>query len=734
MAEGGTGSEHEAGPRRRAGGLTFRVNIATVFTALVLAICGTIIAYTYDRNSDAVLDLARSFIETAGDAAIRHTGDMLQPVGSAVSTVAALGASQPELARSEQVFPTLLAVLREHPQLQSVYYAFEDGGRFLQAFAVPPGIRRYGPNNTPMHPDVAYALRVLDWSGEAPTDHWRYLAADGTDLGAEEAAEISYDARKRDWYRAMRDQVAAGSTGRMWTDVVVFTSSSLPGVAPVSPMVAADGRFLGAAAANITLESLSEFLRSLVAGTSGVAFILDAEDRLIAFPDAARTVRQSGGSVELVPGDQLAEPWIAEAVRRHRGTTGRSHYAYAVDGCDYLATFIPFQADLGRGWVMAVVVPADDFVGGLQRTTREIIALSVAVALVGMVLIGLFSQWISRPLRQMVAEFDRITAFDLNGDADLRSNVREINALAGSLRTLKTALQTFGRYVPKELVRDLIASGQPITLGGQSRHVTILFSDIAGFTQLSERMPTRELMLLVSDHLDAVARAVLETHGTIDKYIGDSVMAFWGAPVPAEDHAANACLAALLARVRLDEVNRRAREAGWPELTTRMGLHTDAVMVGNIGSMERMSYTVMGDGANVAARLEGANRAYGTRIIASQAVFRDAGERFLFRPLDLVAVKGRRAPVGLYELMGARTDAVPGIMATAEQRELAALTERAYYAYMEHDWAAAEAAYGDIAARFPDDPLPALFLPRIAAWKTSPPPDGWTGVHELTTK
>lgn len=717
----------------RTGGLTFRVNIATVFTALVLAICGTIIAYTYERNSDAVLDQARSVIESAGDSAIRHTGDMLQPLGSAVSTLSALGVADPELARSEAVFPILLRVLREHPQLQSVYFAFEDG-RFLQAFAVPAGVRRYGPNDTPMHPDVAFALRVLDRSGAAPVDRWRYLAADGTELLAEEAREVTYDARARDWYKAVKGRAEAGDASVMWTDVVVFTSSRLPGVAPAVPMVDGDGRFLGAAAANITLESLSGFLRTLVPQTSGAAFVLDADDRLIAFPDAARTVRQLGTTVELVPADQLEEVWIADAVRRHQGEVGRSHYAYTSGGRQYLASFLPFPDGLGGGWTMAVVVPADDFVGSLKDTTREIIVLGVAVTLAGMVLIGLFSQWISRPLRQMVTEFDRITRFDMDAAPVLHSNVREINALAGSLVTLRTALQTFGRYVPKELVRDLIASGQPIALGGQSRHVTILFSDIAGFTQLSERLPTRELMLLVSDHLDAVARAVLETHGTIDKYIGDSVMAFWGAPVPDDDHAANACLAALLAQVRLAEVNRRAAAEGRPVLQTRIGLHADAVMVGNIGSMERMSYTVMGDGANVAARLEGANKVYGTGILASHAVFRDAGQRFLFRPLDLVAVKGRREPVRIYELMGTSGGLRPDVAATPEQHALAALTETGFYAYMERQWDAAEAAYREIADRFPADPLPAMFLTRIALWRDTPPPEGWTGVHELTAK
>ncbi|SOD99956.1 adenylate/guanylate cyclase domain-containing protein [Caenispirillum bisanense] len=717
----------------RTGGLTFRVNIATVFTALVLCICGTIIAYTYDRHSDAVLDQAGTVIESAADAAIRHTGGMLQPLGSAVSALAALGAADPELARDPAVFPVLLRVLREHPQLQSVYFAFEDG-RFLQAFAVPPDVRRYGPNDTPTHPEVAYAVRVLDRGGAAPVDRWSYLTADGTELLAEDAREVTYDARNRDWYKAVKARAEAGDDGVMWTDVVIFTSSRLPGVAPAVPMVDDEGRFLGAAAANITLESLSGFLQTLVPQSSGAAFVLDGDQRLIAFPDASRTVRQLGTTVELVPADQLEEVWLAEAVRHHQGETGRGRYEFTLGGSHYMAAFLPFPEGVGGEWTMAVVVPTDDFVGSLKDTTREIIILSVAVTLIGMVLIGLFSQWISRPLRQMVAEFDRIIRFDMDNGRVLRSNVQEINQLAGALVTLRTALQIFGRYVPKELVRDLIASGQPIALGGQSRHVTILFSDIAGFTQLSERMPTRELMLLVSDHLAAVAQAVLETEGTIDKYIGDSVMAFWGAPVPDDDHAANACLAALLAQARLAEVNRRAAEEGRPVLQTRIGLHADSVMVGNIGSMERMSYTVMGDGANVAARLEGANKVYGTGILASHAVFRDAGERFLFRPLDLVAVKGRREPVRIYELMGAHDPRRPDVAATAEQRALAALTEAGFYAYMERQWDAAEAAYREIEARFPTDPLPAMFLTRIALWRTTPPPEGWTGVHELTTK
>jgi adenylate cyclase len=206
--------------------------------------------------------------------------------------------------------------------------------------------------------------------------------------------------------------------------------------------------------------------------------------------------------------------------------------------------------------------------------------------------------------------------------------------------------------VPVDLVRGLLKSEQKLELGGHSRFLTIMFCDLEGFSTLSENSPSQTLLLRVSRYLEVATRSINEEMGTVDKFIGDGVMAFWGAPNTLEDHAFRACAAALKIQARMDLINQEWKDQGLPPLKVRIGIHSDVVLVGNIGSHERMSYTVMGDGVNVAARLEGVNKDLGTRICVSKAVVREAGERLNLRKLEDVTVKGRKSIVEVYELLG----------------------------------------------------------------------------------
>ena len=225
--------------------------------------------------------------------------------------------------------------------------------------------------------------------------------------------------------------------------------------------------------------------------------------------------------------------------------------------------------------------------------------------------------------------------------------------LSRAIETLDVAVKAFACFVPVDLVRQLLQSEQKLELGGQSRFLTIFFSDVEGFSTMAENMPSRDLLARMSTLLELVSKAVHEEFGTIDKFVGDGVMAFWGAPGSARRPR--------LARMRrgaADPAGARRPErssgsdAGAPQMRVRIGIHSDAVLVGNVGSQERMSYTVIGDGVNIAARLEGINKTYGTLTCISHDTFREAGDRLCVRPIDEVAVKGRRARIAIYELLG----------------------------------------------------------------------------------
>jgi len=222
-------------------------------------------------------------------------------------------------------------------------------------------------------------------------------------------------------------------------------------------------------------------------------------------------------------------------------------------------------------------------------------------------------------------------------------------------RDKKAIRDTFGKYLSPKVVDQLVEN--PPELGGVDKNLTVLFSDIRSFTTLSESMSPQELVNHLNTYLTAMTDVILEYGGYLDKYVGDEVMCFWGAPLPQEDHAILACKCALRQMERLRELN-----AGWPEavrINIGIGLNSGIMTVGNMGSPTRMNYTLMGDNVNLGARLEGTNKEYGTNIIISEFTYGLVKDKFLCRELDNIRVKGKNKPVIIYELVDCLEDMSP---------------------------------------------------------------------------
>jgi adenylate cyclase len=217
----------------------------------------------------------------------------------------------------------------------------------------------------------------------------------------------------------------------------------------------------------------------------------------------------------------------------------------------------------------------------------------------------------------------------------------------------KRAIQRmFSNYVSKSIVDELIKDPKKLELGGEDKEITVLFSDIRGFTTLSEKLTPQELVAHLNEYLSAMTDIIFQYEGTLDKYVGDEIMAFWNAPVEQKDHAEMACRAALDMMNKLHELN-----SSWPErkrLNIGIGLNTGIMVVGNMGSKNRMDYTLMGDNVNLGARLEGTNKFYGTNIIISAFTYEIVKHRFVCRELDTIRVKGKQKPVKIYELLDLR--------------------------------------------------------------------------------
>jgi adenylate cyclase len=284
----------------------------------------------------------------------------------------------------------------------------------------------------------------------------------------------------------------------------------------------------------------------------------------------------------------------------------------------------------------------------------------------------------------------------------------------------------FGQYVPPELVAEMDEGGREVSLAGESKVMSVLFSDVRGFTTLSERLDARELTQLMNELLTPITRVIHEHRGTIDKYMGDAVMAFWGAPLEDPQHARNAVLAGIEMIATVERLGTQFAARGWPPLHIGVGVATGKMNVGNMGSEFRMAYTVLGDTVNLGSRLEGLTKQYGVDMIVSAATVAAVAD-VRFRPLDLVRVKGKREPVAIYEPLGRKAEL--GTQVEDEVRSFeAALTH-----YREQRWDDAEALLRTLAARSQRD-LYEIYLRRIREFRATPPGPDWDGVFAHETK
>ncbi len=294
-------------------------------------------------------------------------------------------------------------------------------------------------------------------------------------------------------------------------------------------------------------------------------------------------------------------------------------------------------------------------------------------------------------------------------------------------RTKRQITGLFGQYVPGELVEEMAEHPESVSMEGDSREMTILFSDVRGFTTISEGLDPKELTLLMNEFLTPLSRVIYRHRGTIDKYMGDCIMAFWGAPLPDADHAKHAILAGIEMQATLKALQPQFKARGWPEIHIGVGINTGRVSVGNMGSEVRVAYTVMGDAVNLASRLEGITKQYGVGIIVGENT-RNTVTDFLYRELDHVRVKGKDKPVAIYEPIGLNGEVDKAL------RDEVELFHEVRRLYRKQDWDLAELQLLNLQRMSPDTALYRIYAERVTYFRNNPPADDWDGVFVFQTK
>ncbi len=622
--------------------------------------------------------------------------------------------------RFRELASQMVELIKGNPEFSSMSIVLESTGEYVQV------VQRQDGNIS------ADIITLQDGGGRARRRYARF------------GGRLILSAFEADWPRDPREDegytLAAESREQSWTSTRVIRTPGLPetpGVTCATPITDVRGRFVGVASVDFTLTGLSRYLQTIRVGVTGYAFLAEMRvggvARIIAHPDPNRLLVSEGGSVQLKTAAELGDQKVLLLLDHIQGLdevpagpSGR--IKMKVGGRSYLAGFNRLGGDGRPDWVLGIVVPPEDFMGDLGKDRTVLAVFAIIALLAGIYVSLLLAHKIAAPVQAIVEETERIRALNFKPRPLPSSQIVELDSLGDAMEQLKTNLRSFEKLVPAEYARHLVATGQEAVLGGERRHLTISFADLVGFTRLSETMPAEELLGVLSEYLELLSREVMEHEGTVDKFNGDDVMAFWGAPNEVENPALCACVTAVRSQEALLVLHEELRDQGKPLLRASFGISTGDVIVGNIGSSERMNYTVIGDAVNMASRLQGLNKYYETEMLVGGQTMREAGDKIVTRLIDYVTVAGRAHPAQVYELIG-----LAGEVAT-EELDLAAMHNEAMGLYRDRSFAKASESFRTVLAARPDDGPARILLRRSEKYIENEPDADWDGSHRVDVK
>src|ERR1700730_6821707 len=677
--------------------------MSLLFIGLSIPVLIFILIYNYNKNSAGMVAILNDAVAQTSQAGIERTENLIESTESPLRFLAEVAAADPGYFRTEQSRDLLYRALTSAAHIDAIYVSFEDGYHRVVT-RIDEDRRRADPKipaaanwHSSYIDAITYAL--------SRTRHRKFFDIWPHQVGAYNVATDT-DIRILPGYQAAKiTRTLAG------TEPAINPDTGFPILFLRVPIFHGVD-FIGCASANITMDVLSRFLDKHRISARSTTLIADRNNgKIIAFPNKQKGVRIENEKLKIATLADIDDPDVRGAYRQHaRADTDSFVFKSSTTGEDLIAAFANFPDGFGQPWQVITLTPIDDFVGTLKATNRLMMIVIIILTMVELFFIYFASSRLSRPVENVSQQLQAIESLQFDLPTSRPSKIREIARLESAASLLRTSLKSFSSFVPLDVVRQLIKSGIPLTLGVEPRFLTVFFSDLENFSSHSETLAPEDLLVQISTYLEEVSAAISEEGGTVDKFIGDGVMAFWNAPVQRPDHVLRACAGALRAARRMERVNDAWEAEGRPRIRIRIGLNCATVLVGNVGSSARLSYTALGDGVNVAARLEGINKQFGTSICISDSIYDQVGAEILARPLKRVQVKGRKTEFMIYELLALRASDDPELSVRDRDEQRCAMTWQASQQFEAGDVAAAERGYRAVLVEFSDDPVARFML------------------------
>lgn len=559
-----------------------------------------------------------------------------------------------------------------------------------------------------------------------------YRAIEAGKLAREAAADTQADYSLSDqfWFKQAFD-----AKDPSWSGIYRRIDSGRLAFTLVQAVTPPDGDVL-VIAITMELNRISRFLDTLATGDGSTVFLTNTYGELVASADGILRTGADDANIpaglKLLDSDLPLVPIAAQALGANGIELADLREARQVvfrpvnDTQNYYVTVSPLTQ---AGLILGLAVPESTILGAIARNTERLVYIIMAfVGLIATLVAPMASWTLGRPLALVTRNARLLGEFRFDEIKQVHSPILEVETLSQSVSQMSASLASFRKYVPTEVVRMLFAQGIEAELGGSRRELSILFMDLANFTQISEALG-EGVIPFIGEFLSEMSGEIRNGGGTIDKYIGDAIMAFWGAPERNDSHALSACRAALACQKRLQNLRKETTQARGFELTARIGINTGLVLVGNVGSHDRLNYTAIGDPVNVASRLEPLNKRYESEILIGEATYLAVKDYVVARRLDRVAVYGKSEGQQIYELLALEGDAAPELV------HWAATYEHGIDALDRREWDQAEALFRQvITLRGGEDVPSSMMIERCRAFRTVPPAENWDGILKLTEK
>lgn len=589
--------------------------------------------------------------------------------------------------------------------IQQALYWGDENGTFIDAeYDLPGSI------------DKSLTTQIIDRRTKNPIVKYIYRDLNGKIIKTVTTNKIDYDPRIRPWYRAAKQ-----ANKFVWTDIYLFEPNYHLGVTLAAPIYNQNGQFRGVLGIDIGLHWLSKFLSEQQVSSNAKIIILSKNGDVIAFPEFFKKQKYSDKLVNI---DALNIPWLSYAFNFYEKNK-INRFSFRFKGHIYLANFREFTKIPNVDWTIGIVAPIDDFTKELTWLSIFNVITGLVILLISVILIWIFVARIVKPINKLVYQTNKIKQFKLEDEAPVISRIKEVNLLTEAIVSLRTGLKAFQRYVPAGLVRQLIKTGENARIGGKKCSLTIMFSDIRNFTTITENTHPDAMMKQICEYFDELSKIIASEKGTIDKYIGDSIMAFWGAPLLIKNPNLRAARTALKCIQRSEQLNLVWQQQHKLAFITNIGLHTGEAIVGNVGSTERLNYTALGDSINIASRLESLNKIYGTKVMVSCDTYQLIKNKFVLRKVDIVAVKGKIKAFQVYELLAETLNELTFDFAAYQE-----CYEKAFSAYQLQHWDEAMTLFTQCLELYPEDKLTHVFIKRCARFKDTPPIN-WDGIWRI---